>query len=62
MLRIDVGRFNNLGGRRDAQKLLKELDITYLAGFTGDRRVMREYEVISMPTTVFYQFQRGGLP
>ena len=53
MLRIDVGRFNNLGGRRDAQKLLKELDITYLAGFTGDRRVMREYEVISMPTTVF---------
>ena len=53
MLGIDVGRFNNLGGRRDAQKLLKELDITYPAGFTGDRRVMREYEVLSMPTTVF---------
>ncbi len=52
-LGIDVGQFNNLGGRRDAQKLLKELAITYPAGFTGDRSVMREYEVISMTTTVF---------
>ncbi len=53
MLGIDVGRFNNLGGKRDAQRLLKELDITYPAGFTRDGSVMREYEVISMPTTVF---------
>ena len=53
MLGIDVGRFNNLGGRRDARNLLKELDITYPAGFTGDGSVMRKYEVISMPTTVF---------
>ncbi len=53
MLGIDVGRFNNLGGRRDARNLLKELDITYPAGFTGDSSVMREYQVISMPTTVF---------
>ncbi len=53
MLGIDVGRFNNLGGRRDARNLLKELDITYPAGFTRDGSVMREYQVISMPTTVF---------
>ena len=53
MLGIDVGRFNNLGSKRDAQRLLKELDITYPAGFTRDGSVMREYEVISMPTTVF---------
>ncbi len=53
MLGIDVGRFNNLGSRRDAQQLLKELDITYPAGSTGDHSVMREYEAISMPTTVF---------
>jgi len=53
MLGIDVGRFNNLGGRRDAQKLLQELGITYPAGFTRDGSVMREYEVLSMPTTVF---------
>ena len=42
-----------MGVGRDAQKLLKELDITYPAGFTGDRSVMRDFEVISMPTTVF---------
>ena len=53
MLGMDVGRFNNLGGRGDAKKLLNELDITYSAGFTRDGSVMREYEVISMPTTVF---------
>ncbi len=53
MLGIDVGRFNNLGGRRDARNLLKELEITYPAGFTRDGSVMREYQVISMPTTVF---------
>ena len=53
MLGIDVGRFNNLGGRRDARNLLRELDITYPAGFTRDGSVMREYQVISMPTTVF---------
>ncbi len=53
MLGIDVGRFNNLGGSGDAKRLLKELDITYPAGFTRDGSVMREYAVISMPTTVF---------
>ena len=53
MLGIDVGRFNNLGGLKHAWQLLKELDITYEAGFTGDRSVIREYEVISMATTVF---------
>lgn len=53
MLGIDVGRFNNLGGQRDAQNLLRELQITYPAGFTRDGSVMRGYEVISMPTTVF---------
>lgn len=50
---IDVGRFNGLGNQRDAQNLLKELRITYPAGFTRDGSVMRGYEVLSMPTTVF---------
>ncbi len=53
MLGIDVGRFNNLGGQRDAKNLLRELQITYPAGFTRDGSVIRGYEVISMPTTVF---------
>ncbi len=50
---IDVGRFNGLGNQRDAQNLLSELRITYPAGFTRDGSVMRRYEVLSMPTTVF---------
>ncbi len=53
MLGIDVGRFNNLGSRRDAESLLEELQITYPAGFTRDGSVMRDFEVFSMPTTVF---------
>ena len=50
---IDVGRFNGLGNQRDAQNLLRELHITYPAGFTRDGSVIRKYEVLSMPTTVF---------
>lgn len=50
---VDVGRFNGLGNQRDAQNLLRELRITYPAGFTRDGSVIRKYEVLSMPTTVF---------
>ena len=50
---VDVGRFNGLGNQRDAQNLLRELSITYPAGFTRDGSVIRNYEVLSMPTTVF---------
>ena len=50
---IDVGQFTGLGSRNDARNLLKELGITYPAGFTNDRGVIRDYQVLSMPTTVF---------
>ena len=53
LLGIDVGQFTGLGTRRDAQNLLKELGITYPAGYTGDDSVVRKYEVLGMPTTVF---------
>ena len=53
LLGIDVGQFTGLGTRRDAQNLLKELGITYPAGYTGDASVVRKYEVLGMPTTVF---------
>ncbi len=32
---------------------MRELGITYPAGFTLDSNVVREYKVLSMPTTVF---------
>ena len=50
---VDVGQFTGLGSHNDARNLLKELGITYPAGFTNDRGVIRDYEVLSMPTTVF---------
>jgi thiol-disulfide isomerase/thioredoxin len=53
LLGIDVGQFTGLGNRRNAASLLKELDITYPAGYTGDASVVRKYRVLGMPTTVF---------
>jgi thiol-disulfide isomerase/thioredoxin len=53
LLGIDVGQFTGLGNKGDAQNLLQELGITYPAGFTDDGSIMRKYEVLGMPTTVF---------
>lgn len=53
LLGVDVGRFSGLGSRRDAQNLLDELRITYPTGSTNKRSIMRDYQVVSMPTTVF---------
>jgi thiol-disulfide isomerase/thioredoxin len=53
LLGIDVGQFTALGNREDARNLLHELGITYPAGFTDDSSIMRKYEVLGMPTTVF---------
>ena len=53
LLGIDEDQFTGLGSRRDARNLLKELGITYPAGFTGDGSVVRKYKVVGMPTTVF---------
>ena len=53
LLGIDVGQFTSLGNRDDAQALLKELGVTYPAGFTEDPSIMRNFKVLGMPTTVF---------
>jgi thiol-disulfide isomerase/thioredoxin len=50
---IDIRPFMGLGSHRDAENLLRELGITYPAGFTGDGGVSRKYKVTGMPTTVF---------
>jgi thiol-disulfide isomerase/thioredoxin len=50
---IDVGQFMGLGTKMDAENLLDELNISYPAGFTDDRDVLRDYRVLSIPTTVF---------
>ena len=53
LIGIDIGQYLGLGNQTDAQDLLNELRITYPAGFTNDSRVIRLYEVLGMPTTVF---------
>ena len=53
LLGIDVGQFTSLGNRDDAKALLKELGVTYPAGFTEDPAIMRNFRVLGMPTTVF---------
>jgi thiol-disulfide isomerase/thioredoxin len=53
LIEIDIGPFMGLGSHRDAENLLRELGITYPAGFTNDGSVPRKYGVTGMPTTVF---------
>ena len=57
LISVDLGQFTGLGTQEDAKDLLSELGITYPAGFTLDSNVVREYKVLSMPTTVFINSQ-----
>lgn len=57
MLGIDVGQFLGLGSQEDGQKLLDELGVTYPAGFANEGGIIRDYEVLGMPTTVFIDAQ-----
>ena len=50
---LDVGPFTNLGTNEDGLALLQTLGVTYPAGTTVDAGVVREYQLIGMPTTYF---------
>ena len=51
---LDVGPFfSGLGSRQDGKDLLKELEVSYPAGSTSDSEVVREYEILGMPSTFF---------
>ena len=53
LLGIDLGQFTGLGNQEEAKELLAELEITYPAGFTEDESVVRDHQVLGMPTTIF---------
>ena len=53
LLGVDLGPFTQLGSNRDAENLLRELGVTYPAGWTDDGSVVSKYGVSGMPTTVF---------
>jgi thiol-disulfide isomerase/thioredoxin len=57
-LGVDVGPFTGLGSHEDARKLLRELRITYAAGYAVSDAPLRRYQVEAMPTTVI--FDAGG--
>ena len=50
---IDIGIFTGLGSHDNAEELLRELGVTYPAGWTDDGSVPRKFGVTAMPTTVF---------
>lgn len=51
---VDVGPFLGLGSHKDAQALLVSLGITYPSAYAKDPAIMRQYELVAMPTTVFF--------
>lgn len=53
LIGVDIGPFFGLGDKDDALALLDELGITYPAGTTSDASVMRDYQVLGTPTTLF---------
>lgn len=53
LLGVDLGQFTGLGTQKDAKDLLGELEVTYPAGFTSDANVIKDYQVLGMPTTIF---------
>jgi thiol-disulfide isomerase/thioredoxin len=50
---LDVGSFVSLGSTEDGRALLEELKVTYPAGTTFEPKVVREYQILGMPTTLF---------
>lgn len=50
---LDIGPFVGLGSQKDGKALVQELGVTYPTGTTFDNKVVREYRVLGMPTTVF---------
>ncbi len=53
LIGLDVGPFVNLGTREQGRKLAAELGVTYPIGSTTDARIIQNYRVLGMPTTVF---------
>ena len=53
LLGIDVGPFQLLGTREEGRALLREMDIDYPAGTTYQETILRDLEILGMPTTFF---------
>jgi len=54
MVGVDLGPFTGLGTHEQGEQLLEELAITYPAGYAVDDTPVSRFDVVSMPTTVFF--------
>ncbi len=54
LIGVDVGPFVGLGSSEAGQELLQELGVTYPAGQALSAQVVRQFTILSMPTTIFY--------
>ena len=50
---LDIGPFVRLGSHQDARDLLREMNITYPAGYVHNRDALTKFGVTGTPTTVF---------
>ena len=59
LLVVDIGPFMGFGdaSHLEAERLLRDLGITYPAGFTTDASVARRFRITAMPTTIFINSQ-----
>jgi len=54
LLGVDIGPFIGLGTNQSAIDLLVELGISYPTARAIDARAVQDYNVLGMPTTIFY--------
>lgn len=55
LLGVDIGPFTGFGdgSHTEAERLLRDLGVTYPAGFTTDSSAPRRFRITAMPTTIF---------
>lgn len=51
-LGVDLGQFTNQGSPEDARALLRELEVTYPAGYP-ESNLVPQYQILGLPRTVF---------
>ena len=50
---LDVGSFTGLGDRQQSIDFLNSVNLTFPMGYPRNADIIRDYEVLGMPTTVF---------
>ena len=50
---IDVGSQSKLGTKKGAEKLIKELNLTYPLGYSKKQDLLENYGIIALPSTIW---------